>query len=70
VLLALSVKENDMNCTDMNCTDMNCTDMNCTDMNCTDMNCTDITSVCGKYEMYRKFLSLSLKRRRIYLSRV
>jgi len=38
VLLGLSVKENDMNCTDM-------------------------TSVCGKYEMYRKFVSLILKRR-------
>jgi len=27
------------------------------------MNCTDMTSVCGKYEMYRKFVSLILKRR-------
>lgn len=28
-----------------------------------DINSTDMTSVCGKYEIYRKFLSLSLKRR-------
>ena len=30
------------------------------------MNCTDMTSVCDKYEMYGKLLSLSLERSDVF----